>query len=527
MAKKITVIPATINPITRLPEHSVQKRRVCGYARVSTDSDEQFTSYEAQVDYYTNYIKSKPEWKFINVYTDEGISATNTNKREGFKQMIRDAIDGKIDLIVTKSVSRFARNTVDSLTTIRELKAKGVEVYFEKENIWTLDSKGELLLTIMSSLAQEESRSISENVTWGKRKCAADGKVTLGYKRFLGYDKGEDGTLVVNQKQAVIVKRIYREFMKGKTPCTIAKGLTNDGIPTPAGKLTKWQSSVIISILSNEKYKGAALIQKKFTVDFLTKKMKVNEGEIPQYYIEHDHEPIIPPDEWEKVQKELVRRKSTGRSYSGNSIFSSKVICGDCGSFYGSKVWNSTNEKYKRTIWQCNNKFKNEEKCHTPHLNEEDIKTAFVKAFNILFTNIDEIIKNCNMIADKLTDTTEIEAEILKLNQEIAVVEEMTRRCIKENATTKLDQDDYNRVFNEYENKLEKIKEKISKLNTDRILKKQKGETFRDFIKAFKSINGALLEFDDDVWNATVENVTIQADGKFVFLFYNGTAIEV
>ena len=196
MAKSVTVIPATINPLTKLPAFSLAKRRTCGYARVSTDKDEQFTSYEAQVDYYTKFIKANAEWEFIKVYTDEGITGTNTKKRDGFKQMIEDALNGKIDLIVTKSVSRFARNTVDSLVTIRELKAKGVEVYFEKENIWTLDSKGELLLTIMSSLAQEESRSISENVTWGMRKRFSDGKILMCYSKFLGYRKGENGEKV-------------------------------------------------------------------------------------------------------------------------------------------------------------------------------------------------------------------------------------------------------------------------------------------------------------------------------------------
>ena len=179
MARAVTVIPPTIQPITHLARNAVVRRRVAAYARVSTSSDEQLTSYEAQVDYYTRFIQSKPEWEFVRVYTDEGISAVNTKKREGFNQMVRDALDGKIDLIVTKSVSRFARNTVDSLVTVRKLKEKGVEVYFEKENIYTLDSKGELLITIMSSLAQEESRSISENVTWGQRKRFADGKVSL------------------------------------------------------------------------------------------------------------------------------------------------------------------------------------------------------------------------------------------------------------------------------------------------------------------------------------------------------------
>lgn len=217
MKKKVKTIPATKTKYSSKSKVQVAKRRVAGYARVSTDSDEQFTSYEAQVDYYTNYISNRADWGFVGIYTDEGISGTNRKHREGFNSMVKDALDGKIDLIITKSVSRFARNTVDSLTTVRELKDAEVEVYFEKENIWTFDSKGELLITIMSSLAQEESRSISENVTWGQRKRFSDGKVSVPFANFLGYDKGPDGNLVINKEQAKIVKKIYRYFLEGNT----------------------------------------------------------------------------------------------------------------------------------------------------------------------------------------------------------------------------------------------------------------------------------------------------------------------
>ena len=298
--KNITVIPATINPVTRLPKESKQLRRVAAYARVSTDSEEQLTSYEAQVDYYTRYIQDRPDWVFVGIYTDEGISATNTKRREGFNRMIADALNGKIDLIVTKSVSRFARNTVDSLTTVRKLRDAGVEVYFEKENIWTLDSKGELLITIMSSLAQEESRSISENVTWGQRKRFADGKVSIPYGHFLGYRKGANGLPEIVPEEAETVRTIYRMFIEGQSSNAIARHLTQQGIPTPAKK-TVWQKATVESILRNEKYKGAALLQKSFTVDFLQKKTKVNEGEVPQYYVEHSHEAIIAPAEWDII----------------------------------------------------------------------------------------------------------------------------------------------------------------------------------------------------------------------------------
>ena len=222
---------------------------VASYCRVSTDKEDQANSFEAQQRYFKEYIARQPNWELYAVYADEGISGTDTRHREGFNEMIEDALAGKIDLIVTKSVSRFARNTVDSLVTIRKLKEHGCECYFEKENIFTFDGKGELLITIMSSLAQEESRSISENVTWGHRKRMADGKVSIAYSTFLGYDKGPDGNLVVNREQAKIVRLIYRSFMEGMAPIGICRMLEERGIPTPGGK-KKWYEGTVISILT-------------------------------------------------------------------------------------------------------------------------------------------------------------------------------------------------------------------------------------------------------------------------------------
>ena len=243
--KNVVTIPATAPRFSAQTHMTIKRRKVCGYARVSTEKEEQQNSYEAQVDYYTDYIQSNPEWIFVGVYSDEGITGTSIKKRDGFNSMIEDAMNGKIDLILTKSVSRFARNTVDSLTTIRKLKDRGVECYFEKENIWTFDSKGELLITIMSSLAQEEARSISENTTWGQRKRMQDGKVSVAYSSFLGYRKGDNGgPMQIVEEEAVIVRRIYREFLEGKTPYDIAARLTAEGIPTPMKK-TKWQMSTI------------------------------------------------------------------------------------------------------------------------------------------------------------------------------------------------------------------------------------------------------------------------------------------
>ena len=230
--RNVTVIPASVNRFTDIPLFAPQKRKVAAYARVSTDEEEQQTSYTAQCDYYEHYIKSRSDWEFVKVYADEGISGCSTKKRLGFTQMVNDALDGKIDLILAKSLSRFSRNTVDSLTTIRKLKANGIEVWFEKENIKTFDPKVEVILTILSSLSQEESRSISENVNWGIRKKMADGKFTVAYSTFYGFDRGEDGTLVINEEQAEVIRLMFRWCLEGMSCGAIAKELTKRKIPT-------------------------------------------------------------------------------------------------------------------------------------------------------------------------------------------------------------------------------------------------------------------------------------------------------
>ncbi len=521
--RAVKVIPPTISALTRMPMASAAKRRVAGYARVSTDSKEQLTSYEAQVDYYTRYIQEKPDWEFVGVYTDEGISAVNTKKREGFNNMVRDALDGKIDLIITKSVSRFARNTVDSLVTVRKLKEKGVEVYFEKENIFTLDSKGELLITIMSSLAQEESRSISENVTWGQRKRFADGKVSVAYKHFLGYKKGADDIPQIVEKEAAIVQRIYSLFMAGKTPGGIARLLTDEGLPTPAGK-AQWRASTIESILTNEKYRGSALLQKKYTVDFLSKKMKPNEGEVPQYFIEQSHEPIIDPVEFELVQAEFARRKEIGYRYSGHGIFASRIVCGDCGAYFGSKVWNSTS-KYRRTIWQCNAKFKNGEHCTTPHLDEEEIKARFVTAYNALTADKTQLLDDCRFMQTVLSDCTALDTEIATLLEELDVVGGMIRKCIDENSRDAQNQEEYAARYNGYADRYEKAKNKLETLRRDRALRQAKADGIGAFMFAI-SEQDALTDFDEKLWTATISTVTVHSDGRMIFHFLTGADIE-
>ena len=519
IARSVTIIPATVNLRTNDSKNKQVKRKVAAYARVSTDSEEQLSSYEAQVDYYTRYIQSKNGWEFVEVYTDEGISATNTKRRDGFKRMIKDALDKKIDLIITKSVSRFARNTVDTLTTVRKLKEKGVEVYFEKENIYTLDSKGELLITIMSSLAQEESRSISENVTWGQRKRFADGKVSLPYKSFLGYEKGEDGVPKVVEQEAKIVRLIYRLFLEGKTASAIAQYLTNKDIPTPTGR-KKWYSTTIQSILTNEKYKGDALLQKGYTVDFLTKKKKKNEGEVPQYYVKNSHQAIISAEIYDMVQEELRRRSSSGTNHSCANPFSGKIMCGECGNCFGSKVWHS-NDKYRRVIWQCNKKFKNKEKCRTPHLTEKQIKQAFIKEFNKLIDNKDEVIRDCENTVLSLANTEKLDGKISKLQEEIDVVIGLMRRLIYENSRKAINQDEYNKKYNSYTEKYEKLRDELSNYEE----KKQELNARRDKIKVFihnlGNLNELISEFDEKLWYVVVDNAIVHANGKIEFKFKN------
>lgn len=356
-----------------------QKLRVAAYARVSTEQDEQQNSYEAQVEYYTEYIQANPDWEFIEVFSDAGITGTNTKNREGFNRMVELALGGGIDLILTKSISRFARNTVDTLSIVRQLKESGVEVIFEKENLRTFDPKCEVMLTIMSSLAQEESRSISENVRWGQQKSMKDGKIHIAYANFLGYKKGENGRPEIVEEEAAIVRKIYNMFLAGMTVRHIARALTEQEIPTPKGN-RKWNPSTVESILSNEKYKGEAILQKTYTVDYLSKKVRKNCGELKQYVVKNSHAPIIEPEIFDRVQEIIAKRRPYKSGLRDKHSFSSKLICGDCGSFYGHKSWHNQANTERHDVWYCNHKYRGNTKCLTPILSEEEIRMIFQSA---------------------------------------------------------------------------------------------------------------------------------------------------
>lgn len=517
VAKSVITIPATKSQYTEDILGIHKKRRVAAYARVSTDHEEQQGSYEAQVDYYTNYINGRKDWEFVSVYADEGITGCNTKKRDGFNRMVADALSGRIDLIITKSVSRFARNTVDSLTTIRKLKEHKVECYFEKENIWTFDGKGELLLTIMSSLAQEESRSISQNCTWGQRKRFADGKVSVPFKRFLGYDRGEDGNLVINEGQARTVRRIYALFLQGRSPNAVAKLLTAEGIPSPGGK-EKWMASTVKSILCNEKYKGDALLQKVYTVDFLTKKKKVNEGEVPQYYVENNHPAIISPRVFDLVQRQMASRHPGKGRATSTGVFSSRIKCGCCGSWYGPKVWHS-NSKYKKTIWQCNHKYGSGKKCSTPHIDEQTVQKLFLCAANAIFDEMDIVRKDYEAIIGTLFHTLGLEAERLRLLGEMDVIGGLISRCAHGDGS----QEKYGGLTEQY-HRAKACLEETSQLIARR---EEKQEKIQEFLSGLGETGGLFTKFYEDDWYSLAEYATVYHKDDISFTFKDGKEIRV
>jgi len=375
----------------------------------------------------------------------------------------------------------------------------------------------------MSSLAQEESRSISENVTWGQRKRFSDGKVQMPYKRFLGYEKGENGRPAIVEHEAAVVRLIYRLYLDGKTAAGICKHLEQLNIPSPGGG-KKWSKTTADSILTNEKYKGDALLQKKFTVDFLQKKMKANEGEVPQYYVEGSHAAIIIPEEWDQVQVETARRKQLGRAYSGKSVLSSKLVCADCGGNYGSKVWHST-DKYRRVVWQCNDKF--EKKCGTPVLDTETIQRMFIQAHNQMMTNKTQVITDCELMRRALTDLNEVEVEIARLSEECEIVAELVRSLVKENSSTAQSQEEYLKKYASLNKRYADLVCELEKQKEERTSRKQKDKAMSLFIRTLKKSPLVLEEWDDTIWTVMVEKGIVQRSGSVRFVFYNGVEIEV
>ena len=390
--RKVTVTPA--DPKYTQKDIRKQHLRVAPYCRVSTGSEEQQTSFTAQMEYYTQRIADTEGWTMVRLYADEGITGTSTKKRTQFNKMIRDAEKGKIDLIITKSVSRFCRNTLDGLEYVRRLKKCGVGVYFEKENTNTLYMTNEMILTFLMSQAQAESESMSTNIQWGYRARFKQGIVNYNYKNFLGYRRGEDGEPEIDEDEAPTVRRIFARYLMGQSVGQICRDLTADGCRTARGN-AEWSDHTVRHILQNEKYMGDAILQKTFTLDLFSRQQVKNEGQLPKYYVENAHPAIIDRATFQKVQEEMARRSSLRKTsskakteqgkYSGKYVLGGLLVCSECGSPYRRVTYMPGGQK--RFVWRCINRLEYGKKiCKcAPTLEEPEVQAAVTAAMNEMF----------------------------------------------------------------------------------------------------------------------------------------------
>lgn len=521
MNNNITLIPAkkiTGNRISK--EKNKPKLKVAAYCRVSTDSEEQLGSYETQVNHYKEYISKNEEWELAGIYADEGISGTNTRKRTGFNEMIDDCMNGLIDLVITKSISRFARNTLDCLKYVRQLKEKNIAVIFEKENINTLGASGELLLTIMASLAQQESQSMSQNIQLGYQFRFQNGQVFVNTKNFLGYDKDENGKLVINEEQAKIVRRIFKEFLEGSSFMQIGKGLEKDGLKTVTGG-EKWCISSVSNILKNEKYAGDALLQKTITLDFMNKKRIKNDGSKTQYYVTDDHEAIIPRDVFNEVQEEIARRKNLAAGtggpkgkHSGIYALSGICTCAFCGDKYiRIKVYST---KKVNAVWRCKiRKTKGPEYCESPTVQESDLHLAIVKSLN-------QVLNNSSEIKSQLI--TNIEEIIAKDNSD--ELEEINEKLYdKQSQIAKLlhQRKDYSELLKEID-ELNDEKDKIESVFSNNESLKRRINQLDSFID---STPIEITEYDDKLVRRYIKEIKILGEKHFLILYKAGIETDV
>ena len=393
----VEVIPATWNP-TDESSREIRKLRVAAYCRVSTELEQQQSSYDIQIEYYTRHIMQNPNWIFAGVFADDGRSATNTFRRDDFNQLMDQCLKGKVDMVITKSISRFARNTVDCISWVRKLKEKNVAVYFEKENLNTLDDSTEMILTILSSQAQEESRAISTNVKWGYARKFEKGESTR--QRSYGFRKAPTGEMCIVEEEAAVIRNMARWFLDGDSLERIKHRLEDAGIETTTGKKT-WSTGTIYNILINEKIMGDVLLQKTFTADYLTKRRVKNSGQQKQYYVKNHHEAIIPKTVYYKIQEEIARRSSlkkdgTRKGKTAQGVYSSKyaltgiMVCNECGAHYRRTTWAKNGKKV--IVWRCINRLEHGTKrCHeSPTLKEEVIQEAIMGKLHSLSIDQEE-----------------------------------------------------------------------------------------------------------------------------------------
>lgn len=538
--KTVAIIP----PQVKYDKHvrvEQKKLKVAAYCRVSTLLEQQEGSYEAQVDYYTEKINSNPNWKCAGIFADDGKSATQTKKRDDFNAMIDACMAGKVDLVLTKSVSRFARNTVDALQFIRKLKEKNIPVIFEKEGVNTMESGGELLITILSSQAQEESRNISENTRWGLTRRFENGIISVNHKKFLGYTKDEDGNLVVVPEEAVIVKRIFREYLEGSSILQIAKELEADGIKTVTG-LDHWHPGTINNMLSNEKFCGDVCMQKTYTIDFLTKKKVKNEGYAPQYYIEDNHEAIIPKELFHQVQVEKARRASLNKAavtrktnkakkekskYSSKYVLTDLMVCAECGHAYRRQTWSKYGKK--SAVWRCEDRLKNgtSSKCkNSPTLKEEQLHDAIMNAINDVVENSGDFIETFRENVIRVIGNYSTEGITTEYDDQIDVLQKQMLKLIEDNAKQGAVSEDFDeayRYISEQINELKKAKIKLVQAQKQAENYKQRVEALD---KAMITVNPKVREFDQELVKRLIQSIRVHKGMKVEIQFHSGIVMK-
>ncbi len=518
-----------------------KKLRVAAYCRVSTLLEEQENSYETQVEHFKNKIDQNRNWKLAGIFADEGKSATGTAHRDNFNLMIQACMNGEIDMVLTKSVSRFARNTVDCLENIRKLKEKRIPIIFEKEGINTMEGGGELLITILSSQAQEESRNISENTRWGVIRRFENGIVQVNHNKFLGFTKDENGNLVIVPEEAKIIRRIYREYLEGRSLLSICRGLEADGIKTVTGK-DKWHETVIAKMLSNEKMMGAALMQKTYTEDFLTKKRVVNDGHVQQYFIEHNHEPIIPKELFFEVQAEKQRRANSNKAavtrkkkkqeqaerskHSSKFVLTNLMVC-ECGHVYRRQVWSKYGQK--TPVWRCEDRLKNgkQAKCQaSPTIQENELHKAIMTAINKVVEDSDGMIsilrENVIRVIGGYTPTE----TTAKYDEQIAELQKQMLTLIEENAKLGSISEEFDEVYKHLSEEIENLK----RAKMEDIRKYNKAEQFETRMnkvdKLVGTISPEVVEFDEELVKRLIQGIKVHRNMKLTIQFHSGITIE-
>ena len=532
--KIVRVIPATVDQQQQIKSNYRQKR-VAAYCRVSTKQEEQLNSYDVQVKFYTEKINSEADWTLIGIFADKGISGTSVKKREEFNKLMRLCKRGKVDMIITKSISRFARNTVDCLKYVRMLRELKVDVFFEEQGIHSMEPGSEFYITIYGSIAQSESENISANVKWGKAQSAREGKVAFQYKNFLGYRKGDDGKPEIDPEQAVIVRLIYERFLAGDSLGGIANLLAEQGIPSPGGK-EKWTYSTIRSILSNERYKGDAIINKTYIVDCLSKKVKVNQGERPKYYVEGNHPAIIDAATFGRVQEELARRsgkrkvkqvgtKTEQGKYSSKYALTELLICGECKTPYRRCTWTAGGKK--KIVWRCISRLDYGKKyCReSPTIEESVLQEAIMAAIQRTAMQNTEILKTLKLHIGMGLEHTAGEDRSLDIQVRIAEIDAEFRRLLDAVSVETADGSYNENAMTELMIEKRSLENELERYATARQKRDAAESRINEIYTILDAMSNHPMQFDNQLIRQLLECVVVESKEQIKVVFVGGLEV--